>query len=212
MKLGKVLASALALSLLAGCASFPGDQVPETQIPSVTQYQQKPGVYVDFTFFGGEPNSPSAVPMPQARDMLKPRLEQLLADSKLFSHYTLDSFQKQPGDYTLRLKVYNHGSVGAAMASGFLTGFSLFVIPGSAKDEYRMSAELLGPDGQQVTQRSNDESVRTWMGIWFLPLAGNTPQEAITDAFSRQFNALLKELVDNQSLKFAQRPSPLLRG
>ncbi len=204
----KILGMALALSL-AGCASFPGDQIPESKLPSMASYQQKPSVYVDFKFYQGKPGDKGAVETPQAREMLKPQLESLLRDSGLFSRYTLDEFQRQPGDYTLKLKVYNSGSAGAAMVSGFITGFSLFLIPGSAKDEYSMSLQVVDPQGQQLALNQNDESVRTWIGIWFLPMAAHTPKDAITDAFSRQFNALLKQAVEQQTLKYAQRPSPL---
>lgn len=147
--------------------------------------------------------------IPQAKEQLKPQLENLLRDSGMFSRYTLDEFQKQPGDYTLKLKVYNHGSSGAAMVGGFITGFTLFIIPSTAKDEYTMTLEVLDEKGQPLLARQNDESIRTWFGIWFLPMAGNTPKDAAADAFGRQFNALLKQLADQQVLKYAQRPSPL---
>lgn len=209
MKLGKVLGAALMLSL-AGCASFTGDQVAKTTLPSVSQYQQRPSVYVDFHFYQGEVGSTNE--MPQARDMLKPQLESVLKESALFSRYTLDPFQKQPGDYTLRLNVYNHGSVGAATVAGMITGFSLFIIPSAAKDEYTMSLEVIDPNGQAVQPLRNEDYIRTWMGIWLLPMAGNTPNKAATDTFSRQFTALLKQAVERQALKYAAVPSPLLRG
>ena len=49
MKL-KVLGMALVLTL-TGCASYPGDQVPETPLPSMASYQQRPSVFVEFTFY-----------------------------------------------------------------------------------------------------------------------------------------------------------------
>ena len=127
----------------------------------------------------------------------------------MFSRYTLDEFQKQPGDYTLKLNVYNSGSAGAAMVSGMITGFSLFVIPGSAKDEYTMTLEVLDDQGQPVLSGQNHDSVRTWMGLIFIPMMGYTPGEAINDSFRRQFNALLKQMVDKQVLKYAQGVLPL---
>lgn len=207
MKL-KMLGMALVLTL-AGCASFPGDQVPETTLPSMASYQQRPSVFVDFAFYQGKAGDPNAVEVPQARDALKPQLEASLRDSGLFSRYTLDEFQKQPGDYTLKLNVYNSGSAGAAMVSGMITGFSLFVIPGSAKDEYTMTLQVLDGQGQPVLTGRNNESVRTWMGLIFIPMMGHTPVEAINDSFRRQFNALLKQMVDQQVLKYAQGVLPL---
>ena len=207
----KMLGMAMILAL-AGCASFPGDQVAETTLPSMSGYQQRPGVFVDFNFYRGEAGSATAVEVPQGRDLLKPQLEAALRDSGLFSRYTLDQFQKQPGDYTLKLSVYNSGSEGAAMVSGMITGFSMGIIPGSAKDEYTMTLQVLDEQGQPVKIGENHDSVRTWMGLVFLPMMAHTPADAINDSFRRQLNALLKQLLDQQILKYAQGRSLLLRG
>lgn len=197
---------------LAGCASFPGEEVAETKLPSMANYEQRPGVFVDFTFYRGEAGSAKAVEVPQGRDMLKPQLEAALRDSGLFSRYTLDQFQKQPGDYTLKLNVYNSGSEGAATVSGMITGFTLGIIPGSSKDEYTMTLQVLDAQGQPVKVGENHDSVRTWMGLVFIPMMAYTPADAINDSFRRQLNALLKQLLDQQVLKYAQGRSLLMRG
>lgn len=207
MKL-KMLGMALVFTL-TGCASFPGDQVPETTLPSMASYQQRPSVFVDFTFYQGKVGDADAVEVPQARDALKPQLEASLRDSGLFSRYTLDEFQKQPGDYTLKLNVYNSGASGAAMLSGFISGFTFMVIPATAKDEYTMTLQVLDAQNQPVLAGQNNESVRTWMGLIFIPMMAFSPAEAINDSFRRQLNALLKQLVDQQALKYAQGVLPL---
>ena len=207
MKL-KMLGMALALTL-AGCASFPGDQVPETTLPSMVSYQQRPNVFVDFTFYQGKAGDPAAVEVPQARDSLKPQLEASLRESGLFNQYTLDEFQKRPGDYTLKLNVYNSGSSGAAMVSGMISGFTFMVIPATAKDEYTMTLQVLDDQGQPVLTGQNNDSVRTWMGLIFIPMMAYTPAEAINDSFRRQLNALLKQMVDQRVLKYAQGVLPL---
>lgn len=207
MKL-KLLGMALVLTL-TGCASFPGDQVPETTLPSMASYQQRPSVFVDFTFYQGKANDSNAIEVPQAREALKPQLEASLRDSGLFSRYTLDEFQKQPGDYTLKLNVYNSGSAGAAMVSGMISGFTFMVIPATAKDEYTMTLQVLDEQGEPVSTGRNNDSVRTWMGLIFIPMMAYTPADAINDSFRRQLNALLKQMVDQQVLKYAQGVLPL---
>jgi hypothetical protein len=207
----KMLGMAMVLAL-AGCASFPGEEVAETTLPTMSNYQQRPGVFVDFNFYQGEAGSAKAVEAPLGRDMLKPQLESALRDSGMFSRYTLDQFQKQPGDYTLKLNVYNSGSAGAAMVSGMITGFTLGIIPGSAKDEYTMTLQVLDEQGKAIKVGENRDSVRTWMGLVFIPMMGNTPAEAVNDSFRRQFNALLKQLLDQQVLQYAQGRSLLMRG
>ena len=202
MQFGKILGLALVLGL-SGCASFTKDEVAPVNLPSMASYSNKPNVYVDFDFYQGEPKSASAVEMPQARDMLKPELQKVLTDSGLFGRVTLDEFQKQPGDYNLRLKVYNHPPGGGQMVMAFISGLTFTVIPTLATDQYTMSLETLDSQGQTLTNASNHDGVNTWMGIWFVPLMANTPKEAISDTFSRQVNALLKQVVESKSLKYS---------
>jgi hypothetical protein len=202
MQFGKVLGLALMLSL-GGCASFTKDEVAPVNLPSMANYANKPNVYVDFDFFQGEPNSAAATEVPQARDMLKPELKRALDESGLFGSVTFDEFEKQPGDSSLRLKVYNHPPGGGQMVMAFISGLTFTIIPTMATDQYTVSLETLDDRGQSATRNSNHDAINTWIGIWFLPLAGNTPKEAITDTFNRQVKALLKNWVDNNRTKYS---------
>ncbi len=202
MQFGKILALGLVLTL-GGCASFTKDEVAPVTLPSMANYANKPNVYVDFDFYQGEPKSGSAVEVPQARDQLKPQLQKILTDSGLFGRVTLDEFQKQPGDYSLRLKMYNHPPNAGSMVLAFISGFSMMVIPAYGTDQYTLSLENLDQQGQTLTTASNHDAVGTWFGIWFIPLMANTPKEAVNDTFTRQVNALLKQMIDNNSLKYS---------
>jgi|GEM_PF-417459 len=202
VQIGKILGLALVLGL-SGCASFTNDEVAPVNLPSMSSYLHKPNVYVDFDFYQGTPKSASAVEVPQARDMLKPELQKVLSDSGLFGRVTLDEFQKQPGDYNLRLKVYNHPPGGGQLAMAFISGLTMTIIPSMASDQYTMSLETLDQQGLAISNTSNHDSINTWIGIWFVPLIGNTPKAAISDTFSRQVNALLKQMVESNSLKYS---------
>lgn len=211
MQFGKVLALALMLSL-GGCASFTKDEVAPVNLPSMANYANKPNVFVDFDFFQGEPNSAAATEVPQARDMLKPELKRALDESGLFGRVTFDEFEKQPGDSSLRLKVYNHPPSGGQMVMAFISGLTFTIIPTMATDQYTVSLETLDDRGQSSTRNSNHDAINTWMGIWFLPLAGNTPKEAITDTFNRQVKALLKNWVDNNRMKYSALEASIPRA
>jgi len=202
MHLGKALGLSLALTL-GGCASFTSDQVAPVTLPSMASYANKPNVYVDFDFYQGEAQNASAVEMPQARDSLRPVLQKALTDSGLFGRITLDEFQKQPGDYTLRLKVYNHGANAGQMILAFISGFSFMVIPAVATDQYTMTLEAVDGQGASLHNLSNHDQINTWMGIVFIPLMAKTPASAVNDTFSRQVNALLKQMVESQQLKYS---------
>ncbi|MDU9032925.1 hypothetical protein NHG95_07180 [Pseudomonas corrugata] len=211
MQFGKAMGLALALSL-TGCASFTKDEVAPVNLPSMASYSSKPNVYVDFDFYQGEPDSAKATEMPQARDMLKPELKRTFDESGLFGRVVFDEFQKQPGDYSLRLKVYNHAPGGGQMVLAFISGFSLGVIPALGTDQYTMSLETVDERGQSLAKSSNHDAINTWIGIWFLPLAGNTPKAAVTDTFNRQVNALLKNWVDNNRMKYSAVDTRIPRG
>ncbi|MGC5700798.1 hypothetical protein J4P02_11430 [Pseudomonas sp. NFXW11] len=202
MKFAKILGLSLAL-MLSGCASFTKDQVAPVTLPSMSSYANKPNVFVDFAFYQGLPQNPSALELPQARDELKPQLQKLLSDSGLFGRVTLDEFQKQPGDYQLRLKVYNHPPGGGQLAFAFISGLTFMVVPAVASDKYTMSLEVLDAQGQPLGTGSNQDGINTWMGLLFLPMVAYTPKEAVTDTFSRQVNALLKQMVEKNQLKYS---------
>ncbi|MGN8248381.1 hypothetical protein [Pseudomonas sp. SMV7] len=209
MRFVKFLGLALAVSL-GGCASFTKDEVAPVELPSMASYANKPNVYVDFDFFQGDPSSANEVP--QARDMLKPELKRAFNESGLFGHVTFDEFEKQPGDYNLRLKVYNHAPGGGQMVLAFISGFTFTIIPALATDQYTMSLETLDDRGQSLGKSSNHDAINTWMGIWFLPLVGNTPKAAVTDTFNRQVNALLKDWFESNRLKYSAVDTPVPRS
>ncbi len=202
MQFGKILGLTLIIGL-SGCASFTTEEVAPVNLPSMSSYSNKPNVYVGFDFYQGAPKNPSAVEVPQARDLLKPELKKVLSDSGLFGRVTLDEFQKQPGDYNLRLKVYNHPPGVGQLVFAVISGLSMTIIPAMATDQYTMTLEVLDQQGLAISNASNHDSINTWIGIWFVPLMGNTPKEAVTDTFSRQINALLKQMVESNSLKYS---------
>jgi hypothetical protein len=211
MQFAKALGLALALSL-SGCASFTKDEVAPVSLPSMASYSNKPNVYVDFDFYQGDPDNAKASEMPQARDMLKPELKKAFNESGLFGRVVFDEFEKQPGDYNLRLKVYNHAPNGGQLVLAFISGFTFTIIPAMATDQYTMSLETLDDRGQSLGKASNHDGINTWMGIWFLPLAGNTPKAAVTDTFGRQVNAFLKNWVDNNRMKYSAIDASVPRG
>ena len=211
MQLRKVLGLALALSL-SGCASFTKDEVAPVNLPSMANYSNKPNVYVDFDFYQGDPDNAKANEMPQARDMLKPELKRAFNESGLFGRVTFDEFEKQPGDYSLRLKLYNHAPNGGQMVLAFISGLTFTIIPALGTDQYTLSLETLDDRGQSLGKASNHDAINTWIGIWFLPLAGNTPKAAVNDTFNRQVNALLKNWVDNNRMKYSAVDARIPRG
>lgn len=212
MRFVKNLAALFCLLLLAGCAAFPGDELSSQPFHAPANEQQhRPNVLVEFNFYRGEAQAKDATSIAVAREGLKPRLRQVLEHSGLFERITLVPEPGKPDDALLRLKLYNDTSYAAAIASGLITGTTFFLVPGTAKDDYVLTAEWLAPGSQAPERARNAASVRTWMGIWFLPLAAShAAGPAIEETFSRQVNDALKQL--QASGAFADRSSPAGNG
>lgn len=194
----------IALVLLSGCATFKQNEIAQVDaLPDVSQYQNKPSVFVDFQFFRGEPGSDEAKVVPPARKQMQPVIEEALRDSALFESYTFDEQEKENTDYTIRINVYNHGNAGAAAALGFISGFTFGVIPAAATDNYTVTAEALDRQGEVISKLQNKDSVTTWIGLWFIPMMGNTPKQAASDTLENQVHDLLKTLVENKTLQYS---------
>jgi hypothetical protein len=209
----KTFAALLCLLLLAGCAAFPGDELPSQPFRApASEQQQRPNVLVEFNFYRGEvEDAKEATSIAVAREGLKPRLRQVLEHSQLFNRITLVPEPGRPDDALLRLKLYNSTSYAAAIASGLITGATFFLVPGTARDDYVLTAEWLAPGGSSPIRVRNASSVRTWMGVWFLPLAASHQAgTAIEDTFARQVNEALRQL--QAAGVFADHSSPQGNG
>lgn len=190
--------------LLSGCASFPQEEIAKTQsMPNVSKFKNKPAVYVDFDFYQGNPGASNAVESRTVEDHYSAGIKKIVESTKLFSSVTLDEFEKNNTDYTISLHLYNHGDVGGAAVSGFLTGFTLGIIPGAATDNYTLIAKITDKNNNVVASTRNKDSVQTWIGIWFIPVMGNTPEKAVFSTFENQIRTALKEMIMKGKLKYS---------
>lgn len=57
--------------------------------------------------------------------------------------------------------------------------------------------------GQPLAQVSNEDSMRMWQGLMFLPMAGNTIQKGAEATVGNQVRAALKEAYDSGKLNAA---------
>lgn len=194
---------ALLITNLIACASFEKNLIADVEnMPNVSAFKNKPAVYIDFKFFHGKPLA-NPVETIQATNFFKPTIENAVSSSELFSSYTFDPFSQENADYTIKIYGYNYGNTGAAAASGFITGFTFGVIPGGATDNYTFSFEVFDGNGNNITQSQNSDAIKTWVGIWFIPLMGYTPAEASTNTIENQVRAGLKEIFESGKLKYS---------
>lgn len=211
-KISTMFAAILCGITLAGCASFAQHEVKQiASMPDVSAYHNKPTAYVEFKFYAGDPDKTTgAVEMVQVYDKLRPVVKSAVEGSQLFSRFSMDEFDQGKMDYVIKLRAYNHGSGGAAMVSGFLCGFTLGIIPGAATDNYTLFADVYDRQGAKVAEYRNKDAVTTWMGWVFLPMAGNTPQKAVSATLENQIKDVLKKAIEDQKLKYSMQ-DPLIK-
>lgn len=202
---------ALATSLLLGaCASFPDSEFKKVdKLPDKSTYRNKPSVYVDNKFFVDRTEDVSnSVENPAAVGTLKNAAEKVTKESGLFSKYTLDPFEGRDMDYVIRFEMINHvPNLGGAMVSGFITGFTLFIIPGVATDKYVLRAKVLDKAGQVIRSYEYRSHVTTWFGIWMLPLAGNSPQTVVPAHWEEMIKRAYDQIVKDNLLRYSERPA-----
>lgn len=200
----KIIIGLVIASVLNGCASFPQNELAQVEpFPNMDRYTNKPSVYVDFNYFRGQPHSASAREVNAAYDVFQPMIENVIINSRLFDQVAFHDNDKQNKDYTIQINAYNHGNEAAAMISGFITGYSLGLIPGAATDNYTLTIKVLDKSGKTINEHENKDSVTTWVGLWFIPAMANTPEKAVLSTLENQIRTALKQLIESGSLKYS---------
>lgn len=211
MLLLKSLSLALVLSaaLLSGCASFEKKELERVDaFASSTQQALKPTIYVDVHSYRGEPGG-KAKELPGGASTLRPAIENALNHSDMFSSYSFDAAQGAGADYTLRIDAYNHGNAVGAAVMGFICGYSLGIIPAAATDNYTLNFQARDNRGGVLKEYTNKDSVTTWMGLWFIPVMGNTPKKAIDSTIENQVRLALRTLTEEGTFQHSPSQTPI---
>lgn len=204
LKMYKYFIVVAVLLNLGACASFRGNEIAEVgELPDMSQYENKPSIYLDMKFFMGDPGSSTAVLNPHADKQVLPEIQNLVSTSGLFSEVSTDASKKSEMDYTLTLNFYNHGNKGGAMIMGFISGYTLGIIPAAAKDNYTLHSTLVAANDEVLLEEKNKDSMTTWIGIWFIPMSGNTPVKAATETLHNQVKDILKKYVESGKLEYS---------
>lgn len=203
MKITKAMSMLVLILIFSGCTAIQNHEVAKIEtFPDTSSYEYKPSVYIDANFFEGDPDG-EATPLVHAEASIKRFVENVIVESELFSSYTFDPSEKNEVDYVIDINIYNHGNKEAAFISGFITGFSLFVIPGAATDHYTLSVKAVETSSHIATEVRNKDSVTTWFGIWFLPMVANTPGKAIEETLENQIRDAIRQLVERGNIQYS---------
>jgi hypothetical protein len=202
---GLTYLACLALVVIS-CASFPENRMPlVTDLPDQSRFTTKPSVYFAIRFLsdlsgGKDPPLEKTLPLPRIREIV----ERVSKEASMFGSYTFESFEATKADYVLQIEVTNYASGGGAVAAGFITGLTFFLIPSAVSDNYRLDAKLLNRNRDVLKSYSYDDAITTWLGIWLLPLAGKTPEHAFDAIFENMTRGLFRDLLRDQLLPYSQ--------
>lgn len=197
-----LLVTAITLFCFLGCAAFEKEKIPRVDVmPDLSSYKSKPSASVEFSFYRGYPeNNPTEID--RAQKQMKNLVATAINKTGLFSNVSFEEDDANAKDYKIDLKIYNHGNVAAASLSGFITGFTFGVIPGTAIDDFTVQLTVLDRQGNQLGKYSNDDSVQTWIGLWFIPWMGHTPKKAVCNTIENQVITALLELFNDNVLNY----------
>lgn len=155
------LSALLVTSLLAlsGCISYTSGKLAEVQPwPPTATSAAKPTAYLKVEgqyLYNDEP---------RAGGFNQAGLEQLIlkqyADSGLFSRV---STSQQAADLYISVKVNNHEQ--ASTAAAFITGLTLFIIPGTASNQISMQTAFKDGSGMLLGSVEKQETITTWMQL-----------------------------------------------
>ncbi|CAK15331.1 hypothetical protein [Pseudomonas entomophila] len=205
---------------LGGCAAVPQNQVAPVTLPSPVNEAQKPSVHVSVSHYFGSPlphqlagslkgagleTDTQRLQRLAALSPLAPvgvqqnttqQVRQILDETGLFAHVSMNGEAVRPGDYQLDLSVYTYWpfSAGEALAS-MATLVTLGLVPSSRPQEFKLILSLHGPDKQPLAWAANSDAIDQRVGLVNLVRLGDTEEKAEYDTLKRQVNALLLNAV-----------------
>ncbi len=166
---------------LAGCASFPGKQLPIYTYEQIVPRDPKPSIDYDAKFISLGRENAAAV------RIFQEEIEKVFSKSNVFSKFSAGIGSEK---YHLSLVLRNEGNVGAAAISGFISGFTFTVIPAYARDEYILIIDVKRGD-QLLKQYQYKDHMNSWIQLFLIFL---TPTHWPPD--------VARSVIDNMLLNF----------
>lgn len=148
----------LASSTLGGCISYSQHELaPVDQWPPAQAKQEKPSVYLRVTTqyqFNGAPSGGG---------------NQLAVEKSVLETFKesarFESITTQKTDSNLYVFAQLTNNEQGSLASAWLTGFTMFIIPTTFKNTFTLETVFKDKDGNVLGRVVKQESTRTWMQI-----------------------------------------------
>ncbi|TBU88322.1 hypothetical protein [Phytopseudomonas dryadis] len=150
---------ASALLTLTGCMSYSHhDLQPVEQWPLAAPQVEKPSAYLqlDSQYLFNDQN--------RAGGFDQTKLEQLvLAQYQSSERFGNVTTAKESADLYVSVRVSNHER--GSLASAFITGLTLFIIPGKFSNELTMETQFKDAEGKLLGTVEKRETITTWMQL-----------------------------------------------
>jgi len=190
-----------------GCASFPGKDLPKYSYDQIKPPAPQPCIDYDAKFLTmGRENARGVA-------IFQEEIEKVFRQSNFFQKH---SPGVGSGDYHFSMVLQNEGNMCLAGISGFISGLTLTIIPGYAKDEYILTVDVK-KEGEVLKQYQYRHYMDTWIQLFMIFLtATHNPQEVarqvIDDMLLNFLHDLEKDQILVQSPKIFYASSPTSRG
>lgn len=181
----KCAATAAAVLVLTGCASFQRNQLPSVgHLRPPAEGTKKASVGYAFSsgvdIFGEQ----------ECQEKVRAQLEQEFVDVLKESGYFTSVSPGDQGEMRMQIRLINSGNP-AVMITSFITGFSLFTIPSWATDKYNMTARVVGLDGKERAYNLADSMTTV---LW-LPMIVITPFKNMVNVSKEVRRNIWKNLI-----------------
>lgn len=163
-KMNTLFLSLILCTSITGCASFKGEMLsPVQQFPK--PQGEKTSIAVNLKFQQMLNDKPISVMTESGRKALEKKCVKRFLRSGLFSAVGTDL---QDANLIADISVIDDGQANMGMA--FLTGLTLYIVPSSATDTYKLTANITDQKTGKIETIQLEDSVTQWQEILLLPL------------------------------------------
>ena len=187
---GVLIAIALAVGGI-GCASFPGKELPKYSYEQIKPPSPKPSIGYDAKFLTmGRENARAVI-------IFQEEIEKVFGQSKFFQKYGPGVGL---GDYHFSMVLQNEGNLCLAGISGFISGITLTLIPGYAKDEFVLIVDVK-KENHVLKQYQYKHYMDTWIQLFMVFLtATHNPKDVSRQVIDDMLLNFLHDLEKDQIL------------
>jgi len=147
------------LLLAAGCASFPGNELPNRGYDDLATPPPKAVIDYDVTFHG-----PGEKSLYTATHWFSQRVKTVFDKSGIFVRHSLDG---KDAPVRLSITMENSGDMKTAALLGIVSGLSLTVIPVYVTDNYELKVKVTSGN-KFVKEYAYKDHMTTWLQLFLI--------------------------------------------